>query len=158
MWGRLATCAAVDYRRCPVPTRQLADCQSAAAYQAAPQSRCPSACPLGFSWDFAGRRPIPTDDKRRSSVPLEHHYNVNKMRLSQNPIVILAASLILPPAGLILLWLRKGASVLRKSLGSLAIVIVGFAQLFLLYGMHMEFTGGIRPVFSFQGGERHYRQ
>src|ERR1017187_2593947 len=25
--------------------------------------------PHDFSWDFAGRRPIPTDDKRRSSVP-----------------------------------------------------------------------------------------
>src|ERR1017187_2885576 len=59
---------APDYRRCPVPTRQLADCQSAAAYQAAPQSLCPSACPLGFSWDFAGGTPIPTDNRRRWSV------------------------------------------------------------------------------------------
>ena len=25
MWGRLAACAAVGYRRCPVQTRQLAD-------------------------------------------------------------------------------------------------------------------------------------
>ena len=80
------------------------------------------------------------------------------MRLSQKPIVILAASLILPPAGLILLWLRKGTSVFRKSLGSLAIVMVGVAHLFLFYGMHMEFSGGIGLVFSFQGGERHYRQ
>jgi outer membrane protein assembly factor BamB len=86
------------------------------------------------------------------------YYNVNKMRFSQKPSVILAASLLLPPAGLILLWLRKGASVFRKILGSLAIVVVGVAQLFLFYGMHMEFSGGIRPVFSFQGGERHYRE
>jgi len=36
-WGRLPACAAVAYRRRLVPKRQLADCQSAAAYQAAPQ-------------------------------------------------------------------------------------------------------------------------
>src|ERR1035438_4812538 len=42
-WGRLAACAAVGYRRCPVQTRGYplgrADCQSAKAYQAAPQQR-----------------------------------------------------------------------------------------------------------------------
>ena len=80
------------------------------------------------------------------------------MRLSQKPIVILVVALILPPAGLILLWLRKGASVFRKSLGSLAIVMLGVAHLFLFYGMRMELTGGFRPVFTFRGGERHYRQ
>ena len=36
-WGRLAACAAAAYRRHLAPTCQLADCQSAAAYQAAPQ-------------------------------------------------------------------------------------------------------------------------
>jgi outer membrane protein assembly factor BamB len=80
------------------------------------------------------------------------------MRFSQKPIVILAASLILPPAGLVLLWLRQGTGVFRKCLGSLAIVIVAVAHLFLFYGLHMEFGGGIQPVFTFQGGERHYRQ
>jgi antitoxin (DNA-binding transcriptional repressor) of toxin-antitoxin stability system len=42
-WGRLAACAAVGYRRFLAPTREYAlgpaDCQSAAAYQAAPQWR-----------------------------------------------------------------------------------------------------------------------
>ena len=83
---------------------------------------------------------------------------MNKMRFSQKPIVILGASLVFPPAGLILLWFRRGTGVFRKSLGSLAIVMVGVAHLFLFYGMHMEFSGGIRPILSFQGGERHYRQ
>jgi outer membrane protein assembly factor BamB len=80
------------------------------------------------------------------------------MRFSQKPIVILAASLVLPPAGLVLLWLRQGTGVFRKCLGSLAIGIVAVAHLFLFYGLHMEFGGGIQPVFTFQGGERHYRQ
>src|ERR1035441_10970057 len=77
------------------------------------------------------------------------------MRFSQKPIVILAASLVLPPAGLVLLWLRQGTGVFRKCLGSLAIGIVAIAHLFLFYGLHMEFGGGIQPVFTFQGGERH---
>ena len=80
------------------------------------------------------------------------------MRFSQKPIVILAASLVLPPAGLVLLWLRQGTGVFRKCLGSLAIGMVAVAHLFLFYGLHMEFGGGIQPVFTFQGGERHYRQ
>ena len=80
------------------------------------------------------------------------------MRFSQRPIVILAASLILPPVGLILLWLRHGTSVFRKGLASLAILIAGVAHLFLFYGLHVEFSGGIQPVFTFQSGERHYRQ
>ncbi|HEV3201027.1 MAG TPA: PQQ-binding-like beta-propeller repeat protein [Bryobacteraceae bacterium] len=81
-----------------------------------------------------------------------------RSRFSQRPIVTLAAALILPPAGLILLWFREGTSVFRKVLGSLAIVVVGVAQLFLFYGMHMELSGGFRPLFSFGSSERHYRQ
>src|ERR1039458_2800826 len=80
------------------------------------------------------------------------------MRFSQRPIVILGASLVFPPAGLILLWMRQGTSVLRKSLGSLAILVAGVAHLFLFYGLHMEFSGGIRPMFSLQRAEGHYRQ
>ena len=80
------------------------------------------------------------------------------MRFSQKPIVILGASLVFPPAGLILLWMRQGTSVLRKSLGSLAILVAGVAHLFLFYGLHMEFSGGIRPIFSLQRAEGHYRQ
>jgi outer membrane protein assembly factor BamB len=80
------------------------------------------------------------------------------VRFSQKPNVILAASLILPPAGLILLWLRRDTTLPRKSLASLAIVVVGVAHLFLFYGLHVEFSGGIRPVFTFQSGDRHYRQ
>jgi outer membrane protein assembly factor BamB len=80
------------------------------------------------------------------------------VRFSQKPAVILATSLIFPPIGLVLLWLYKGASIRRKCLSTVEIALIGIAQLFLLYGMHMEFSGGFRPVFSFNGGERHYRE
>ncbi len=80
------------------------------------------------------------------------------MRISQKSMVTLAAALILPPVGLVLLWLRAGTSVVRKILGSLAIVIIGVVQLFLFYGLHVELSGGFSPVFSFQSSERHYRE
>src|ERR1035438_7918067 len=100
-------------------------------------------------------RTLPIAAARSAALP---PYNEKKMRFSQKPTVIIAASLILPPAGLILLWLRQGTSVFRKSLASLGIVIVGVAHLFYFYGLHMEFSGGIQPVFTFQSGERHYRR
>ena len=53
------------------------------------------------------------------------------MRFSQKPIVILAASLVLPPVGLLLLWLRRGTSISRKSLATLAIIVWHFYQIFL---------------------------
>jgi outer membrane protein assembly factor BamB len=92
------------------------------------------------------------------TAPAVPPYNVNKMRFSQKPIVIAAASLILPPVGLILLWMRKGTGVFRKCLCSLAIVAVAVAQLFLVYGMHVQLSGGFRPLVSFQNVERHYQQ
>jgi outer membrane protein assembly factor BamB len=79
------------------------------------------------------------------------------MPFYQNPLFILAAALILPPLGLVLLWLRKGASILKKSLGTLAILAVGVAHLFLFYGLQMELSGAMRPVFHFGGEERRYR-
>ena len=80
------------------------------------------------------------------------------MRFSQKPIVILAASLILPPAGLVLLWMRKGTGIFKKCVCSLAILIVAIFHLFAVYGLHMEITAGFHPLFSFQAGNRHYRQ
>jgi outer membrane protein assembly factor BamB len=80
------------------------------------------------------------------------------MRFSQKPIVIAAAALILPVAGLILLWMRRGTSAIKKILWSVPIVIVGLAELFLFYGLRVELSGGFQPVFSFHSTERHYRE
>ncbi len=79
------------------------------------------------------------------------------MPFYQKPLVILAAALILPPAGMVLLWLRKGVSILKKSLVSLPILAAGIAHLFLFYGLQMELTGGMRPTFHFGATEKHYR-
>src|ERR1017187_5847079 len=70
MWGRLATCAAVDYRRRSAANAAIGPIDNRPQInQSAPQSPCPSACPLGFSSSFAGGTPIPTGDKRGSPVP-----------------------------------------------------------------------------------------
>jgi outer membrane protein assembly factor BamB len=80
------------------------------------------------------------------------------MPFYQKPLVILAASLILPPAGLVLLWLRKSLSVLKKALVSLPILGLAVAHLFLFYGLQMELLGsGMRPTFHFGGGAGRYR-
>lgn len=87
------------------------------------------------------------------------------MSIYLRPLAIVAASLVVPPAGLILLWTRRSASVTGKLLGSVAILAIGIAQLFLIYGLRVELSGGFRPVFSFSGSaerrhaklERHRR-
>jgi YD repeat-containing protein len=60
MWGRLATCAAVGYRRRSTAKAAGADCQSAAGYHLPHKISSANRRPLSFSWDFAGRRPIQT--------------------------------------------------------------------------------------------------
>lgn len=70
---------------------------------------------------------------------------------------LLLASVLLPPSGLILLWTRQGAGILRKIFGSLAIAALGVAYLFLFFGLRVEMDGsGIFPVFSFYKPESHY--
>jgi outer membrane protein assembly factor BamB len=64
-----------------------------------------------------------------------------------------AAAIVLPPAGLILLWMRP-ARIVFKILGTLAIAILGVAHLFLFWGMQVELDGsGMRPIFSFSSKE-----
>ncbi len=69
----------------------------------------------------------------------------------------MAATLVLPPAGLVLLWLRPETRALRKVLGTLLIAAIGVAHLFLFYGLRAEMGGeGIPRFFSFRRPEKHY--
>src|SRR5450759_64717 len=54
MWGRLATCAAVGYRRRSTAKAAGADCQSAAGYQPAPQNLVRQPTPAQFFMGFRG--------------------------------------------------------------------------------------------------------
>jgi len=72
--------------------------------------------------------------------------------------MVFLAALILPPLGLILLWMTRGVSFLVKAAGSVAILMLAVAHLFLFYGLHVGLTGGFRPIFSFPNTERHDRE
>jgi len=66
-------------------------------------------------------------------------------------------SLLLPPVGLVLLWMRPGIRIPRKMLGSLLLVILGVAYLHRFFGLRMELDGtGVRPIFTFSKPESHY--
>lgn len=71
---------------------------------------------------------------------------------------LLASALLLPPLGLILLWLYP-TRVWKKLAGSLAIALLGVAHLFLVYGMRIELRGnGLTPLITFRSKARHYAE
>jgi len=71
--------------------------------------------------------------------------------------ILLAASVLLPPLGLFLLWTRPETRIPRKMLGSLLLTILAFAYLHYLFGLRMEMDGtGIRPILSFNKQDSHY--
>ncbi|MFQ5928498.1 MAG: PQQ-binding-like beta-propeller repeat protein [Acidobacteriota bacterium] len=71
--------------------------------------------------------------------------------------VLLLTSVLLPPLGLVLLWIRPKTGLVRKSAGSLAIAALGVVQLHVVFGLRMEVDGtGMRPIFSFYKPESHY--
>jgi outer membrane protein assembly factor BamB len=72
----------------------------------------------------------------------------------QSTIALLAAIVIFPPAGLILLWIRSRPKVAWKILASIAIMAVGVVHLFAFYGMRMEMDGsGLPGFFTFRTPE-----
>ena len=75
----------------------------------------------------------------------------------RNTVVFVVVCLLLPPAGLILLWMRSPIRVFRKLLVSFALVIFTIAHLFAFYGLQLEFDGStMRPMFTFHNTDSHY--
>jgi len=75
----------------------------------------------------------------------------------QSWLVILVASILLPPLGLVLLWRKSGIGLIRKLLGSLLICGVAIVHLVLFFGLRFEVDGSaMRPIFYFGTRERHY--
>ncbi len=75
----------------------------------------------------------------------------------QTTAFVLAACLLLPPLGIVLIWLRPGLGIFRKLLfsGGLALLFIG--HLFWFYGMHMELDGsGSGPLISFSDPADNY--
>jgi len=75
----------------------------------------------------------------------------------QTTITLVLAGILLPPVGLVLLWIRSG-SVVLKILGSLVIGGIGLAHLFLFYGLRLDLDGSAsRPFLTFRNPESHYK-
>jgi outer membrane protein assembly factor BamB len=74
----------------------------------------------------------------------------------KRPSVIWVLIIIVPPAGLILLWMRKDSRLAARILGSVMAILFTVLHLFLFWGLHMEMDGSVtRPIFSFRNSRRH---
>src|SRR6185369_10004554 len=65
--------------------------------------------------------------------------------------VVIAAAILLPPVGLVLLWLRGDTETGKKIFGSLGILALGAAYFFL-------FSGGVLVGQSDPASEAHYAE
>src|SRR6266478_3395818 len=69
---------------------------------------------------------------------------------------VLLASVVLPPAGFIMLWLRSGTRVWKKLAGSLLIAGWSVAWLMLFFGLRFQLDGsGVRPLPTFENRVSH---
>src|SRR4051795_7453919 len=72
---------------------------------------------------------------------------------------VLAASILLPPAGLVLLWLRSGVRVKDKVFGSIVIGMWSVVYLMLFFGLRFPLDGsGMRPIPTFGTPDAHYAE
>ncbi len=70
---------------------------------------------------------------------------------------LLLSSLLLPPLGLILLWIRPGLGFFRKVFGTVFLAALLIAHLHLFFGLQLELDGtGMRPILSFHSPSTHY--
>ena len=70
---------------------------------------------------------------------------------------LVLASILFPPLGLVLVWLRPSSRLSRCILNSIYISLLAFFYLYQFAGLHVERDGsGWKPMFSFEkGGEAH---
>jgi outer membrane protein assembly factor BamB len=77
----------------------------------------------------------------------------------QSPLSVIAFSLVFPPAGLALVWMRRSPGIAAKLALSMMILVVGIVHLFAFYGLRMERDGsGSWPILSFGTEEFHQRR
>jgi outer membrane protein assembly factor BamB len=69
------------------------------------------------------------------------------------------AALVLPPVGLVLLWLRKGEGLVRKLFGTGLIAVWTVVYLMAFFGLHFELDGsGMPTIPTFRDSESHYAE
>jgi outer membrane protein assembly factor BamB len=76
--------------------------------------------------------------------------------LLKSGIVIGLFIILIPPLGIVLLWMKRDSRILTKLAGSLAAIVFVVAHLVLFWNFHAEFNGGMtRPIFTFKNSNRH---
>ncbi len=69
------------------------------------------------------------------------------------------AIFVLPPLGLILLWMRSDWGVLRRIGATLAVVAIAIAELYFVFGLRVDWTGNMSQyTLSFGRHARHYAE
>ncbi len=77
----------------------------------------------------------------------------------QQTAVLVLVCLVLPPLGIILLWMRPGMGIFRKLILSAALGVLFVGHLLWFYGMHVELAGSAkRPIITFLDTESHYNK
>lgn len=74
----------------------------------------------------------------------------------RSPLLLWLSVIVFPPLGLVLLWMRRDWGVFRRLAATLGVVVIAFAELVLVYGMHVEWNGTLKPyAVSFESRARH---
>ena len=74
----------------------------------------------------------------------------------KNRIVLWLCIIILPPIGLVLLWMRRNSRLWTRLAGTLAAIVFGIVHLVLFWNLRIELDGGtMRPILSFKNADRH---
>src|SRR5262249_50466651 len=77
--------------------------------------------------------------------------------MTQSVWTLLAASVLLPPAGLVLLWLRSGTRMKDRIFGTVVIGFWSVAYLMIFFGLRFPLDGsGVRPIPTFGTPESRY--
>ena len=72
---------------------------------------------------------------------------------------LLLATAILPPAGLVLLWLRSSTKLRDKIFGSICIAVWSVTYLSLFFGLKFQMDGsGMWPIVTYYDPEKHYAE
>jgi outer membrane protein assembly factor BamB len=60
--------------------------------------------------------------------------------------VLWLSILVLPPLGLVLVWMREGLTFLRRLVGTFGILFIVVVELFYIYGMRVVWNGSVSPM------------
>src|SRR6266700_2586283 len=77
----------------------------------------------------------------------------------QSKWFVLLASILAPPAGLALLWLRRGLRTWDKIIGSTVLAVWSVVYLMLFFGLRFPLDGRcMRPIPTFGSPNAHYAE